>query len=220
MAGSAACTDCPMGTFSGSLSQSCMNCSAGYFNARMSRPFCDACNPGTYAPSSGFTECLDCQVGRSTNGANASTSCSVCPAGTYATGGNGVCTPAAKGYFSPIAGSNAQLLCPDNVFTPYLGMKKCVPCPPGTTRLAANQGTPSLVGCLNSSGLPVGLDAYIYYAPDYYDLALLPSSKAKDYEGITYGVMGGVFLGVVALVVVVALVKRAVTGYVPLKTVH
>lgn len=45
--------------------------------------YCDTCPVKTYQPASGSTGCLDCLPGNGTNSYGRSSSCTICPIGTF-----------------------------------------------------------------------------------------------------------------------------------------
>lgn len=130
--------ECPKGTY-------CLN----------SRSF--PCLPGTFAPDTGSTSCTLCGPGKFSLvlGANESSSCAECPAGTFGiytgqaptsclscppgtannrTGSSSAedCAPCPPGRASSAAGSVACPLCPIGTFQPEQGQAQCRSCRSGT----------------------------------------------------------------------------------------
>ena len=86
LAGTATCTQCPIGQNSGPGASSCGECQPGSYADQQSQGVCKFCSAGFYQPSAGKAVCLQCPPGTfSYQGASV---CYICPRGsiTYKNG--------------------------------------------------------------------------------------------------------------------------------------
>ena len=98
---------------------------------------CRACPSGTYKEIYGPNKCRNCPAGTASN-ATASKhrhDCSVCEAGTYATGGKSECEPCIAGKFNPDPRAESVdwcRICEVAKYTATSGESACTDCPLGT----------------------------------------------------------------------------------------
>ena len=117
-AGATSCTPCPVNTYSNTAgSGSCTQCSPGFFNNDPGSTECTgACDPGQYLFQNQWGSfCLECPRGSISK--YASTSCTLCPAGTYYAGIS-LCFSCPLGTYSNVVGATYNT---------------CQPCPVGST---------------------------------------------------------------------------------------
>ena len=97
--GQGACQECGPGKYASSPSK-CEKCQIGTSNSHGSATICRPCGPGTMTNSSGASYCTPCLPGFF---ASDSSTCRVCPAGTFSSGRS--CSKCPAGTFSS-RGSN------------------------------------------------------------------------------------------------------------------
>jgi hypothetical protein len=116
--GSEACSECPVGRYSGGIGASeCQNCAAGTESLGTGGSACISCNPGFYSLS-GFSRCAPCDAGYYAPG-NASSHCLAC----------------SQGHFSSQKGSVECQPCPQNTYgvsQAASSADSCRACPPGS----------------------------------------------------------------------------------------
>jgi len=115
--GSAACTPCPMGTYSTTVglngSWGCLPCKAGtYSDSADGAIECKPCNQG-HAAKTGSSACVRCDAGFFATGS--SEGCLPCPAGTYDElpydGVVGTCANCSRGFSSAAVNATSSLTC-------------------------------------------------------------------------------------------------------------
>jgi hypothetical protein len=122
------CYQCPAGRFEPSLgSSSCnkieagMSCPAG----STSNSTCFNCPSGRY--SLGGTPCLNCSGGLF-SATQKSTSCSVCPIGTFSSAGVSACTKCSAGFYGNSTGLSTCFACDLGLFSAAQGASTCAQC--------------------------------------------------------------------------------------------
>ncbi len=98
---------------------------------------CRACPAGKYKEIYGPNKCRNCPAGTASNGTASKHrhDCSVCQAGTYATGGNSVCSKCSAGKFNPDLRSDSVdscRICEVAKYTATSGESACTDCTLGT----------------------------------------------------------------------------------------
>jgi surface protein len=157
--GQTECLECPAGKYSAAGKGICTACpegrAGGGSNAGGGFNACTKCNSGTYQPTAGQSECLECPAGQlnQANGNMAFTSCAKCGSGRY----------------QSQTGQTSCPTCPTNTYADVQGSpqcKTCGECPPGQRRdncQGASAGqcvndlcTAAHINC-NGNGSPSGL---------------------------------------------------------------
>jgi alpha-tubulin suppressor-like RCC1 family protein len=150
--GSSACQVCNEGTVSGGRATACQDCIPGTIAPRPRMQKCELCDVGNYIPIFRGVECLQCPMGKSTQGLGAGTnsrpiavpeyfnsldSCRpYCQAGKFSIWGvrplgyNSECTPCPLGYYSGQNASITCLACPSGTYSKF-GASVCTSCDPG-----------------------------------------------------------------------------------------
>ena len=140
-------TECPAGKYFSSSSNTCLNCSAGYYCPKGSTSgYANPCPAGTFSKA-GQAECTPCPEGTysssgsptcqacagTTNKEKGATSCNIeCGAGFILNTNYGRCESCEKGYScSEGSTSKYQNRCPAGTYS-LGGASECVPCPKGT----------------------------------------------------------------------------------------
>ncbi len=98
------------------------------WSVRLSSLLLQPCSIGSYANTTGSTECIDCPSGWFSDQEN-STSCQPCPAGKSSYSGSDYCYTCSAGTYSP-SGSRCQA-CKPGSFSAR-GSSQCTTCPVGT----------------------------------------------------------------------------------------
>ncbi|GMI09210.1 hypothetical protein TrVE_jg1220 [Triparma verrucosa] len=174
------CESCPAGRYTtGSNAGECTGCPAGKYNDHepigsmddashhVSENSCTSCEPGKYAPSTGFTACINCGPGRYSTSQGGlseascllcpegkyssdqvrSIGCSLCPSGTYAASPmSTICLQCITGKYSwqnPITTTSSTGIvacsdCAPGTYTGRSGQSSCLDCEAG--RYSSNTG--------------------------------------------------------------------------------
>jgi len=101
----------------------------GYFSGTGAKS-CQPCNAGSYANSSYSSTCLLCPAG--TFAASNSSFCQNCGLGSYSNEGSPICASCSPGTFSNGTGFATCDLCPEGTYQSIDGSTRCESCPPGT----------------------------------------------------------------------------------------
>jgi hypothetical protein len=122
--GSAACQDCPAGTYSGTAAASCVQCPASKYSAATAQT-CEPCPQHTVAPA-GSTSAESCQ----------------CKAGYFSFIGS--CMACAPATYTPEPGKTRCELCGPGQYTSSTGSTACSVCPEASySQAPANTGCQS-----------------------------------------------------------------------------
>jgi hypothetical protein len=125
--GTASCSDCDAGRFAGPTSSSCGPCDAGKFSSSPRSASCDACPSGSIS-SAGFSRCQSCSRGKYCNPSH--TSCIDCAAGYFSTDSlSSACTLCGPGTVSG-RGSISCRACRRGQFSDAARIQ-CLDCAPG-----------------------------------------------------------------------------------------
>lgn len=124
------CFPCPTGTFSGKTGlkseAQCELCNVGTFSSytgATSAAICTSCLPGTYNDMLGASSCRACPPGTFLGVGHGKhlSNCTGCALGSYATGGNSICSICPVGTHMPVSS-----------IAPRTNITDCEPCKPGT----------------------------------------------------------------------------------------
>jgi len=109
----------------------CLECPAGYFNARNASTYCLACSAGTFVSSSAQTVCETCSAGSYSN--IHSTTCALCDSGEFQNVDRAsMCEKCFYGTYTETGGSSLCTPCPirmkadDSIL--YIGVRDCRAC--------------------------------------------------------------------------------------------
>merc|ERR1712137_611471 len=116
------CCPCFPGTYASVYgSTTCPPCDAGYYGNGYALTACTPCANGTYAQDVGEMLCSDCPPGSSCaidpSSGNGAVAAPLCPPGTYAPQKSTSCTLCPAGTFNTIAGAAACQSCPMGTFS-------------------------------------------------------------------------------------------------------
>jgi hypothetical protein len=118
---------CPIGMYDNN--GNCFPCDNGQYGPSSGLQNCFDCSRGKYTPNNGtgFSACLNCQLGRVANDTGAS-SCLDCPVGTFQNSvGSSRCLMCSAGSFQNLSGSSTCLDCPASYVSPA-GSSGCKYC--------------------------------------------------------------------------------------------
>ncbi|GIQ85299.1 hypothetical protein KIPB_006941 [Kipferlia bialata] len=153
-------TECPTGTWSGSLSLAssaeCTDCVAGTYNSMTGQTdisACVSCEGGSYATDPSTESCTPCPAGTasSSTGATLLSACVACEAGEYAAEGSTSCSSCSAGTISTDPPSATCDDCPSGT-TSLEGTDTCTDCLSGT--YAASAGSPLCSPCASGTYQP------------------------------------------------------------------
>jgi hypothetical protein len=120
------CQPCIGGKYSNTPTNTCLNCTSGYFSTPRSAS-CTACASGNYSLS-GYSACLVCTPGTVSN--KSSSSCTNCTVGKYSSVQRSGCLDCTQGTFTNVSGSSICSFCaPGN--SSNSGQSYCFSCIPG-----------------------------------------------------------------------------------------
>lgn len=161
-AGSSSCDPCPGASRPGLSACVSLGCPSGTYEA--SNGSCVSCAAGEYSATSGSVACSMCPGGTFSNvvGANSSSFCLSCIAGSYSDPGSSNCTPCPAGTYSTRRGASSSafcLFCPAGTWSSVLGSnasENCFPCIAGTysavvAAVAQDTCTACVAGTFSSS---------------------------------------------------------------------
>lgn len=150
------CLPCPVGQFSSEdASLECQQCPAGTYSSVNGSAQCTHCPNGTFSPVVGANRssvCNPCPAGTSYSGSQGASSqdqCSVCPAGKHAAmQGSPVCTDCPIGSFSESNGATGCSNCSAGFSTTHSGASACSLCQAGSYwRANTTQLLPACEAC-------------------------------------------------------------------------
>ena len=125
--GATCCELCPAGSIApGTSATTCIQCEEGQFGA--SAINCEVCAAGRASSTVGQALCDQCEAGYACPIGSNSTRQLTCGAGTYSTGGVGICTPCAAGTFTSLTGSTNCAVCGTGRYSPAAGADLCLRC--------------------------------------------------------------------------------------------
>jgi len=137
--GGEGCSECSAGTFSAEGSDSCTPCAANTISASTASS-CAYCNTNFETLQNSKTECTACTSGKYSQPGSAVGSiniCTPCLAGSYLAGSS--CSTCPAGTFANAAGLTACVICPSGRYS-AAGAKECIPCPVGRYSPDASSG--------------------------------------------------------------------------------
>ena len=137
-----ACIPCSAGHFQASEgATACAPCPAGMFAGAEGRPSCESCSPGTYAAAAGSSACVKCARGRHAAAGGAS-GCLDCGEGAYSSSeGGSACSPCPAGRFSDAGAHESCDLCPAGRYAGQSGLRLCRACAAGRFQGEGGQRT-------------------------------------------------------------------------------
>ena len=104
------CNNCPAGYHQDqSAGAACLPCIPGRHQKEQGQQICEECKVNFYASKSNSTECKRCILGKTTNGAEGTSTCQDCIAGQYGDS-SGTCNNCDKGKYRK-GGINSSLGC-------------------------------------------------------------------------------------------------------------
>mmetsp|Transcript_37241 Transcript_37241/g.100721 ORF Transcript_37241/g.100721 Transcript_37241/m.100721 type:complete len:1496 (-) Transcript_37241:574-5061(-) len=131
------CDDCPSGTFADTANQSCVDCPLATYASIALDDGCTECVAGSSTGvMGGGTSCTKCDSGKYSE-ANRTSSCSVCPSGTFSGAGAEDCTECVEGFFQSKKGSSSCESCKNiygNAYDSPAGSANCSTCVMGYFR--------------------------------------------------------------------------------------
>ena len=162
---SASVTPCPTGTYNPERNKKaksdCLAAPAGSYCGQKGMSQAKPCPPGSYSSGTGASSCTAVPVGYSMSAQGQTRNNStICPAGTFCTGGNATPQLCPPGSYCPTPGLSAAILCPVGTYgaTSGLTTSRCSGQCPAGYYCQAGSINPTITPCPGGSICPIGTE--------------------------------------------------------------